>query len=192
VLVSVCVGLSGRVADDPSSEGLRVPAVIALMRGEKGNNTTGDKFVRLHTSVRDSGLVSSLTLPFHPPTMRLCVVAALLVAPLGASAQLFEHFFQSHSSPPPPSGVEQYRNLYSSSQSRFILFVRGTRLFSDPDEITAGCDAYLCPMTLECVSSPSACSCPFEQDIKCPTSGSNFVCLRGVSDCSSVASALSL
>jgi hypothetical protein len=49
--------------------------------------------------------------------MRRSILAALVLAPLGASAQLFEHFFQSHNKPPPPSGVQQYRNLYTSSQS---------------------------------------------------------------------------
>ncbi|GAA99259.1 uncharacterized protein L969DRAFT_86488 [Mixia osmundae IAM 14324] len=55
------------------------------------------------------------------------------------------------------------------------------------DELS--CNDYLCPNTLDCVSSPAACSCPSVEDIKCQTGPETFVCTRG-SGCDAVQHAL--
>lgn len=40
------------------------------------------------------------------------------------------------------------------------------------------CEKYLCPDTLECVSSPKKCPCPFpSSQMRCPLPNGNFICI---------------
>lgn len=54
------------------------------------------------------------------------------------------------------------------------------------------CSNYLCPKTLDCVETPSACPCPNPEDIKClvpdgQDKGSATVfCVRGEVECSEI------
>lgn len=57
---------------------------------------------------------------------------------------------------------------------------------------TVQCSQYLCPDTLDCVDTPSACPCPNEQDIKClipdalDKAGATVMCVRGDAECAEV------
>lgn len=57
---------------------------------------------------------------------------------------------------------------------------------------TVQCSQYLCPDTLDCVGTPSACPCPNEQDIKClipdalDKAGATVMCVRGNTECEEV------
>ncbi|KAF8524635.1 hypothetical protein BU17DRAFT_42788 [Hysterangium stoloniferum] len=54
------------------------------------------------------------------------------------------------------------------------------------------CSQYLCPKTLDCVDTPSACPCPFPEDIKCivpdaqDKAFATVFCVRGESECAQV------
>ncbi|KAF7332063.1 RING-type domain-containing protein [Mycena kentingensis (nom. inval.)] len=55
---------------------------------------------------------------------------------------------------------------------------------------SVSCSQYLCPGTLDCVSSPRNCPCPQSEDIKClirePNGEATVICARGESECREV------
>ncbi|KAF8592126.1 hypothetical protein K439DRAFT_1643784 [Ramaria rubella] len=105
--------------------------------------------------------------------MQLSLLLLAVLFPL-VSAQFgfFEQMFQGH-----PQQHQQQR----SGASAWAAHAEG-----------AQCSNYLCPKTLDCVETPSACPCPNPEDIKClvpdaQDKGSATVfCVRGETECAEV------
>lgn len=54
----------------------------------------------------------------------------------------------------------------------------GDRPSYEQKVLDSQCEKYLCPDTLECVSSPKKCPCPFpSSQMRCPLPNGDFVCI---------------
>ncbi len=89
------------------------------------------------------------------------------------------------------NGASQFSAYLDSGKCIFIQDVRYTHNLCLA--VIVSCSQYLCPMTLDCVDSPSECPCPNAEDIKClipdmdgDVDDATVVCVRGQQECAEV------
>ncbi|KAJ7068490.1 hypothetical protein C8F01DRAFT_611941 [Mycena amicta] len=104
--------------------------------------------------------------PCRPGQSRSLFVFSSLVA---AQFQFFDGMFQQ----------QQRQQQHHSGASQWAAHLE-----------SVSCSDYLCPGTLDCVSSPVDCPCPDAEDIKCTIpdaeGDATVVCVRGSDECRQV------
>ncbi|KAF8507608.1 hypothetical protein JB92DRAFT_688390 [Gautieria morchelliformis] len=103
--------------------------------------------------------------------MQLSLLVLAILPLVSAQFGFFEQMFQGH-----PAQQQQRSGANAwAAQSEAVQ-----------------CSSYICPKTLDCVDTPSACPCPNPEDIKClvpdaQDKGSATVfCVRGEAECADI------
>lgn len=128
--------------------------------------------------------------------MKFPATNAILLASLSSvvTAQFgfFDHMFGNHQGQqqtqqqPQHGGSQWTAHADTGSCGLSVGLTRHLCSFAVP------CGLYLCPDSLVCVTRPSECPCPREEDIKCvipdaeDEENGTVVCARGASGCGAV------
>ena len=140
-------------------------------------------------------LVLFASAPNRRRMLRLLSTTLLLLAAT-AQANIFDFFGQnSQQAQQPQTGTAQYRALRQAGQSCTPLthlyaipsLPQRISTISDALRMIAPCSTYICPATLQCVTTPRDCDCPNFQDVKCAVGKDHVVCAR---NCDAVTAAL--
>ncbi|KAG8968557.1 Long chronological lifespan protein 2 [Tulasnella sp. 419] len=86
-----------------------------------------------------------------------------------------------------------FQHMFGQQEARHRQYQQagGNAWAATADQIQ--CSHYLCPGTLDCVKTPTACPCPSPEDVKCiipdgepKSKEGTVVCVRGLDGCASI------